>query len=94
MKTVKFLQTSAGTYGVAYTGDKLTLKDSLAAHLEKEGIVEVTGEAGEDAEESKAAHGSFRITQDTPKEKSVKLNTGDEPKEKNAKSGPNAPKKK
>jgi hypothetical protein len=65
MKNVKFLHTSAGTYGLANEGDELTLKDSVANQLEKQGTVEITGDAGEDAEESVATKGSVRISDQT-----------------------------
>jgi hypothetical protein len=102
MKKVEFLHTSAGTYGIAHAGDKLTLQDSLANQLEKSGVVKVTGEAGKDAEESTAKNGSFRIHDETTKEKVTKLAVEDphdptneaKNKEKNEKAGPNAPKKK
>jgi hypothetical protein len=57
---VKFLQTSAGDYGIAHTGDELIVKDSVATHLEKNGVVKVLGEAGND-EVSKPEKGSIRI---------------------------------
>lgn len=62
---VKFLQTSAGTYGLALTGDKLVLKNADASHLEKNGVVEILGEAGEDEEVSVAPKGSVRISDQT-----------------------------
>jgi hypothetical protein len=67
MKNVKFLHTSAGTYGLATEGDELTLQDSHAAQLEKQGVVKVTGDAGKDAEESVAEKGSLRINDLTAK---------------------------
>jgi hypothetical protein len=67
MKNVKFLHTSAGTYGIAHEGDELTLNDAIAAKLEKQGTVEITGDAGDDAEESVAPVGSVRITDETGK---------------------------
>jgi hypothetical protein len=67
MKKVKFLHTSAGTYGLATEGDELTLQDSHAAQLEKQGVVKVTGDAGKDAEESVAEKGSLRINDLTAK---------------------------
>jgi hypothetical protein len=67
MKKVKFLHTSAGTYGLAAEGDELTLQDSHAAQLEKQGVVKVTGDAGKDAEESVAEKGSLRINDLTAK---------------------------
>jgi hypothetical protein len=102
MKNVKFLTTSAGTYGVAHAGDQLTLKDSVATQLEKQGTVKVTGDAGEDAEESVAPKGSVRITEvraeSVKEEKADKYDPANEAKnktkEKNDKAGPNAPKKK
>jgi hypothetical protein len=97
MKNVKFLSTSAGSYGVAHTGDELVLKNSVAAELEKNGTVEVLGDADEDAEES-AVKGSLRIHDETGvKEKAETETDPDNPtgkKEKNAKAGPNGPKKK
>lgn len=92
MKNVKFKTTSAGTYGIAHEGDKLTLKDSVANQLEKQGTVEVLGDAGDDAEESVAPVGSIRITEvkaDVQKqEKADKFDPTNEAKNKKA-----APKK-
>jgi hypothetical protein len=67
MKNVKFLQTSAGTYGLANAGDELVLKNSVAEQLEKAGTVEITGDAGEDAEESVPTKGSVRFADETGK---------------------------
>lgn len=61
MKNVKFLTTSAGSYGIAHTDDELVLKDSVANQLEKQGTVEILGDAGADAEESVPEKGSLRI---------------------------------
>lgn len=63
-KKVKFLQTSAGDYGLANTGDVLTVTDSVAAALEKNKVVEVVGSAGED-DVSKPEHGGVRISDQT-----------------------------
>src|SRR4051812_27158501 len=65
MKNVKFLQNSAGSYGLAHTDDELVLKDSVANELEKAGVVEITGDAGKDAEESVPEKGSLRISDQT-----------------------------
>lgn len=102
MKTVKFLGTSAGVYGIAHAGDELTLKDSIANQLEKQGTVKITGDADDDAEESVAEKGSFRISDQTSKEKAERIEETDpldptneaKNKEKNSKAGPNAAKKK
>lgn len=104
MKNVKVLQTTAGTYGVAHIGDELTLKDSLAKTLEQQGVVKITGDAGDDAEESVAPKGSVRISQvkaeAVKEEKEDKFDPTNEKKnkiastEKVSKAGPNAPKKK
>lgn len=106
MKKVKFLHTSAGTYGIAHAGDKLNLQDSLAAQLEKSGVVKVEGDAGESAKESVAHKGSFRIHDETTKEKVTPLEKEDPSDPTNEKknrvagiekvkdAGPNAPKKK
>lgn len=104
MKKVKFLNTSAGSYGIAHIGDELVLQDSHAAQLEKLGNVKILGDA-KDAKESVAQSGSFRIADQTSKEKVTeekedKFDPTNEKKnsvkatEKNSKAGPNAPKKK
>lgn len=95
MKSVKFLNTAAGTYGVAQEGDKLTLKDNVAAQLEKQGTVKILGDAGEDEKESVATSGSVRITEG-PKQGGNPAKETDEKeptKEKNSKAGPNGKKK-
>lgn len=105
MKNVKVLHTTAGTYGVAHAGDQLTLKDSIATHLEKQGSVKIIGDAGDDAEESVAPKGSVRISQvkaeavkeekeDASDPTNEKKNKAATEKEKVSKAGPNAPKKK
>jgi hypothetical protein len=65
MKLVKFKQTSAGSYGLAQTGDELTVTDTVASHLEKTGVVEVLGDSDEDA--SVPSKGSVRFTDETGK---------------------------
>jgi hypothetical protein len=67
MKNVKFLHTSAGTYGLAKEGDELVVKNETAAKLEKQGTVEITGDAPDDAEESVPSKGSVRFTDETAK---------------------------
>jgi hypothetical protein len=88
MKNVKVLHTTAGIYGVAHEGDKLTLRDSVANQLEKQGVVKITGDAGEDAEESLAPKGSVRIAEvkaETVKEeKADKFDPANEAKNKKA----------
>jgi hypothetical protein len=96
MKSVKFLSTSAGSYGVAHTGDELVLKNSVAAELEKNGTVEVLGDADEDAEES-AVKGSLRIHDETGVKEKAETETDPKnptgAKEKKSPAGPNAKKK-
>jgi hypothetical protein len=65
MKLVKFKQTSAGSYGLAQTGDELTVTDTVASHLEKTGVVEVLGDSDEDP--SVPTKGSVRFTDETGK---------------------------
>lgn len=101
MKKVKFLNTSAGAYGVAHSGDELVLKNGLAGELEKAGTVQVLGDADDDEPESVAQKGSLRIHDETIKEKVAEEKEDKydptnqaKNKEKNEKAGPNAPKKK
>jgi hypothetical protein len=106
MKKVKFLSSSAGSYGVANTGDELVLNPSLAKELEEKGIVKVTGDAGKDAEEN-VVKGSLRIHDETLKGDALRKATAEEKedpndptneaknrvREKNSKAGPNGKKK-
>jgi hypothetical protein len=45
---VKFLQNSAGSYGLAHEGDEVIVKSSVAKELEKAGIAEISGDTDED----------------------------------------------
>jgi hypothetical protein len=63
-KKVRFLQTSAGDYGLAQTGDELVVTNSVASKLEENKVVEVLGDAG-DEPVSKPTSGGVRFIDET-----------------------------
>lgn len=92
--TAKALQTLHGSYGLANSGDEITLDERHAKELAEKGLIEIIGEASDDAATEK--EGSFNITDNTGKAKEKAEADTDKANptgEKNAKAGPAAPKK-
>jgi hypothetical protein len=73
---VKFLQNSAGSYGLAHEGDEVIVKSSVAKELEKAGIAEISGDTDED--ETIPQAGSIRIADETGKGNSPAGETDEE----------------
>jgi hypothetical protein len=90
LSKVEFLQTTAGAYGIAHTGDKLVIDARVAKELEEKGALKITGEAGDGAEESIPTKGSVRFIDETNAAKKQGAAPAGETDEKNP-TGPDKP---
>lgn len=95
LSKVEFLMSSAGAYGKAEAGDKLVINSKVAEELEKRGVLKITGDAPESAQESIPQSGSVRFTTEKVQGGPAAQETDDAnpTKEKKSPAGPNAKKK-
>lgn len=88
---VKFLQTSAGVYGLAKEGDTAVLAEADAKKLEDRGVVEIKGSSSDEPTRAQAGH--LTITDETGKSTAAETDPKNPTTEKTAASKGSAGKK-